>query len=570
MTFKAFLPIVCLFLAACAQPLPSQTTPEPVPEQAPPTADSSDAPHYSEQTLAQLEAAKRAAEQGKPRQALAIYIDQAYSTGDPALIEQAARLALYMRQTDTALQLGQLLLKQQPNSLAAWRISGFAHLLQGQTGAAKGDIAKQLAQGGPAALDSLLAYGSKLPQAPRQLLFHALSDLTERFPEMASLWLAKALNMQRLGRPQDALAACDRLLALNPTSLDGQLLKAQLLVQLQRPDAARTQLKALVNGQPASIKASIAYIKLLLRQQRSNAAIDAMEDFAQRFPERRKEQLGLALFALQQDDSKSALPSLQSLLQQGFRPDETRYYLARAFEMQQDWAAAATHFLGVEGRRLLQARVAAARIYYQQQQPGAGAQLFSRLRILHPKEAASLYAAEASLLIEQHDLKALKPLLDSALAAYPQDADLRYMRAMTAGREGQYQASIEQLEALLADHPNDATVLNALGYTLSNHSQRYQEAWYYIKRAHARQPDNPAIQDSLGWVLYRLGRYQKALPLLQSAYDTSHDKEVASHLLQALKAAGKAQQVEQRLSDVRRRFPDGDWSALLQAAGATP
>ena len=54
---------------------------------------------------------------------------------------------------------------------------------------------------------------------------------------------------------------------------------------------------------------------------------------------------------------------------------------------------------------------------------------------------------------------------------------------------------------------NGAAALNALGYTLADQTDRYEEAYELLKRAIAIMPDDPAIIDSMGWVHYRLGNY---------------------------------------------------------------
>ena len=48
--------------------------------------------------------------------------------------------------------------------------------------------------------------------------------------------------------------------------------------------------------------------------------------------------------------------------------------------------------------------------------------------------------------------------------------------------------------------------MNALGYTLADHSRDLARARKLIERAHAAAPKNAAILDSLGWVLFRQGR----------------------------------------------------------------
>ena len=86
--------------------------------------------------------------------------------------------------------------------------------------------------------------------------------------------------------------------------------------------------------------------------------------------------------------------------------------------------------------------------------------------------------------------------------------------------------------------------LNALGYTLTNHTQRYEEAADLIERALALSPGDPAILDSLGWVYYKLGQYSASEALLRRAHNAFPDPEVAAHLGEVLWMQGR--QIEAR------------------------
>lgn len=85
----------------------------------------------------------------------------------------------------------------------------------------------------------------------------------------------------------------------------------------------------------------------------------------------------------------------------------------------------------------------------------------------------------------------------------------------------------------------NAQALNALGYTLADRTDRYQEALGYIEQALALLPDDAAVLDSMGWVQFRLGDFTKALEFLRRAYQLNPDPEIAAHLSEVLWAAGQ-------------------------------
>ena len=90
--------------------------------------------------------------------------------------------------------------------------------------------------------------------------------------------------------------------------------------------------------------------------------------------------------------------------------------------------------------------------------------------------------------------------------------------------------------------PNSAAAYNALGYSLADRNQRLPEALKLIARALEIDPENSAIQDSMGWVELRLGNLQQALLWLKQAYENGREAEIAAHYGEALWSSGETEQ----------------------------
>ena len=88
-------------------------------------------------------------------------------------------------------------------------------------------------------------------------------------------------------------------------------------------------------------------------------------------------------------------------------------------------------------------------------------------------------------------------------------------------------------------------MLNALGYLLTDQFDRHEEARGYIQKALAMNPDSPAIIDSMGWVLYKLGDYRGARDYLERAYRLEQDPEIAAHLVDVRWALGEHDQARE-------------------------
>jgi len=147
--------------------------------------------------------------------------------------------------------------------------------------------------------------------------------------------------------------------------------------------------------------------------------------------------------------------------------------------------------------------------------------------------------AEADLLREEKQYDQAMDIYNRALAEMPHDTALLYGRAMLAEKMNRLDILEQDLRNILLREPDNARVLNALGYTLADRTQRYQEALGYIKRALELNPQDAATLDSIGWVQYRLGNMQEAVEHLQNAYKLDANAEIAAHLGEVLWVRGE-------------------------------
>jgi tetratricopeptide (TPR) repeat protein len=117
---------------------------------------------------------------------------------------------------------------------------------------------------------------------------------------------------------------------------------------------------------------------------------------------------------------------------------------------------------------------------------------------------------------------------------------------------------VRAFDALLKLRPDDATLENALGYTLADRRQQLPRAEQLIRRAVAARPDNAAFLDSLAWVLYRRGDARAAVPLLERAWRLSQEAEIAAHWGEVLWATGAQSEARTVWARALARAPDSE------------
>jgi Flp pilus assembly protein TadD len=113
----------------------------------------------------------------------------------------------------------------------------------------------------------------------------------------------------------------------------------------------------------------------------------------------------------------------------------------------------------------------------------------------------------------------------------PQDASLLLDLGFCRDKMGDVPAAIEAGREALALAPDQPAVLNYLGYLLADHERDLPEAERLVSRAVEQDPDNGAFVDSMGWVLFRLGRFTQAREQLERALRLSGgDPVIHEHL----------------------------------------
>jgi predicted Zn-dependent protease len=210
----------------------------------------------------------------------------------------------------------------------------------------------------------------------------------------------------------------------------------------------------------------------------------------------------------------------------------------------------------------LEAREKAAALLLASHRQDAALALLQEYAKAHPEQGVDLTVAEAQLLGDHGRADAALKLLDAGLRSHPQHPALEYERAIILEQAGRVSESVQALQRLLAERPDDPTLLNALGYTLADHGMELPHSESLIRNALEQMPDNPAVLDSLGWVRFRRGDAAGALPSLERAYDISHDADIAAHWGQALWVAGRREAARKVWAEALARNPD---SKPLQA-----
>ena len=116
--------------------------------------------------------------------------------------------------------------------------------------------------------------------------------------------------------------------------------------------------------------------------------------------------------------------------------------------------------------------------------------------------------------------------------------------------------ALRELKQVLKSRPEDPAALNAYGYTLADHDRQLARARTLIERAYASAPKSAAIQDSLGWVLFRQGHARQALPYLRRPIADDRGGDIGGASGRGAVALGRRADAERIWSEAREADPD--------------
>jgi pentatricopeptide repeat protein len=147
-----------------------------------------------------------------------------------------------------------------------------------------------------------------------------------------------------------------------------------------------------------------------------------------------------------------------------------------------------------------------------------------------PKEA-TLYLILADLFEKEDQLPKALTVLQKGLDQNRDSVDLLFQLGALHDKMGEFEKMVTQMEEVLRLDPDHADALNYLGYSYADRGIHLDEALKLVQKAMTLKPNMGYITDSLGWVYFKLGQYEKALVELEKANQlTPDDPIITEHL----------------------------------------
>lgn len=530
-------------LAACSQ----QPQPKPEPIAAKPVKEASKPlpkRPFAQDTLYSLLVAEFAGRRGNTSIALDNYLEQAQQTRDAGLAKHSAQIARQLRQNKATVEASMLWSELEPDSEEALFIAT-TELLKAKRFVEALEYSRKLQQHGNQALHLTVAsQASNDDNANQGIMVELIQQWLDEDPLDKELLTAQAILLQR-HTPAQSLALARQALQHNPDYTSAAIVEVKALQRLKRSPEAQARLQELLAEQPSNKRLRVQYARLM-----ANIDLPAAEaEFAalyRDYPKDTELQLAYALVLYELNKTEAAEEQFNRLLDSEQSYSMASYYLGRIAMRREQPNVAMGYFEEVKTTdpNFLPAWVFRSDILIEQGQNREAIKLLQRSAEQFPKLAQRFLLVTVES-FNKHDQSELSiALLNKALKQDPDNRHLLYGRAMSYEKQDRLQALESDLRTILQSKPDDASVLNALGYTLATRSDRTDEAFKLIQQAFNINPNDPAIIDSMGWIEYLRGNLEVSLGHLRRAMEAYPDPEIAAHLGEVLWQMGRKEEAQ--------------------------
>ena len=470
--------------------------------------------------------------------ALENYREQAPILDDPGVYAHTTHLAQFMRDEDSILEAATLWAESEPDNLEVNSVLANLLTRKGRVVEALPHLAVVGRSGGKAQYPMLLNGYRTLDAQDKAKLTAGIDALALEFPTDVQILLTQALIKGEQGRAEEALDKLNAIFDQEPYQDQAVLLETKILVErgAENPFA---RLQEALELKPDDTRLRLQYARLLTRTD----LVEAQKQFEILSAESPRDGdllFSLALLSRETGESDKAKAYLREMLSLGQRVNDGQYYLGRIAEEGGELDEAISHYAKVDsGGDFFSAHNRIGTILIKENRLEQMGSHFAELRDRKKEFRTQLYGLEIDLLTKAGLNEPAMKMVNESLLTFPKSTALLYTRSMLQEKRDNLVAMERDLRTVIALEPDNATALNALGYSLANRTDRFEEAHALISKALKLQPEEPAILDSMGWVLYRQGSYEEAIEFLTRAYIGYPDPEVAAHLGEVLWITGQ-------------------------------
>ncbi len=495
-----------------------------------------------QEILTYLLKADMAAQRNMYDEALTNYLIVAKYTQDPKVAQLATEMAVQTQSATQAMDAAEIWANSEPSNLQAQLVAATLFINSDPEKATK-FLNNAFEINNPDIDQHLLMILNQLSTEAGQKNFtNAIKKLAQERKKDPYAQLAAA----QVSAVQTDITAASKFVAaalkLQPNFTGAIELNAKIIRYNSNSDqSALAYLEKQVQAFPNNSELRLFYITALLDNQQTSKAMPHLLVLTKDKTLGGEAYLTIGEIYVSEDKINQAEEAIKKALHFQDSDDKAKFYLGQIAEYKKENSTAIKYYEDIsdESEYHTQGFLRAAYLY------ALVGNYDDALNILQSSSPSNFDDQKQVLLTEidiMIDAKSYDKALDNAnkvLAVIPEDVDFIYARSVIYGLLNKPDAAEKDLRAILALDPNNGNALNALGFTLANQPGRMNEALPFLQKAISISPENPAFLDSMGWLMFKMGKNQEAITMLDKAYKISGDNEIAAHLGEVLWSSGK-------------------------------
>ena len=533
-------------------------------------------------------------------EAVAHYLEAALISDNPQLAELTTELAQQTNLPGIGLRAAQRWLQLSAEANRVWLYMGIFRVRLGQPDQALADFGTFVAGAENAAAAVARSIEELAGEPDADAAVRVVRGLVQAHPDIAEGHYGLARLALRSGDYDTVLAHSELATELSPDWVEARMLYARSLLLTGSDENGLALARQLAADEPR-LEVRLQFAELLLSSGATEEARELLDEILAESPGLTEAARALAFLMLSDGDLDESRERFNEIRTDPRFRDESFYYLGRIAEMQEEHLQAMRHYSRVvDGANAVDAQLRVAQLLYVDlDDPDGALRHLREFGIANPQYVTDMLLGQGEILVrlgreadairllaeelqhspdderlhdanvqlhlilaqdavEEARFGAADRVLNRALNSYPGNPSVRYAKALLYQERGRLRRSATALEQLVEDYPEDAGFLNALGYLLTDELGRHDEALPYLRRALAAEPDNAAIIDSMGWVLFHLGELESALDYLERAFALFPDPEVAAHIVDTHWALGNREQALQLLNESLEDHADSE------------
>lgn len=287
--------------------------------------------------------------------------------------------------------------------------------------------------------------------------------------------------------------------------------------------------------------------RLYLDDKKYDKAFKQLEVLDRKYPLDLSTKLKMALILIEKQDYQGALSQLFVIIKHAPDVDKALYYAAAVYEKIGEKKKAIEYYQKVPAVSSFYPRSIIHTVYLYNDQGQKQKALHTVEQALGKKtDVVEFYTLYASLLEEVKEYKKAMAILAKGVERFKKNAHLRFFQGFIHDKLGDKEASILSMKKVLELDKNHVQGLNYLAYTYAELDKNLLSAEKMALRAMSLKPNDGHVMDTYGFILYKRGKFKKAMKVLEKAHKVEPlEGVIAEHLADAYRRLNLVVQAEQ-------------------------